>query len=66
MSKSPQEHVSTGDSLRGERIAVEAREIDKIRYGAGSGRHKIQFTKLRDSAYCVIEAPMKSLHKNTK
>ncbi len=52
-----------GDALRADRIAVEAREIDKPRYGEGSHRHKIQFTKLRGSAYCVIELPLKSVRE---
>lgn len=56
-----QEHYEIGDTLRGERIAVEARDIDPIRYGEGSSSHRIQFTKLRRSAYCVIEMPLKSL-----
>ena len=58
---SPQEHYEIGDTLRGDRIAVEALEIDNVRYAKGSHRHKIQFTKLRRSAYCVIEMPLKSL-----
>ncbi len=56
---SPKEHYKVGDALRANRIAVEARDIDRPRYGEGSGRHRIQFTKLRNSAYCVIEMPLK-------
>jgi hypothetical protein len=56
-----QEHTEIGDALRGDTIAVEALDISPIRYGSGSGRHKIQFTKLRRNAYCVIELPLKSL-----
>ncbi|MBM4462627.1 MAG: hypothetical protein FJ012_04700 [Chloroflexi bacterium] len=58
------EYNDAGDALRGERIAVEARDIDKIRYKeGGSGKHGIQFTKLRDSAYCVIEIPLKAVRE---
>ena len=56
-----QEHYEIGDALRGERIAVQALDIDNVRVAKGSHRHKIQFTKLKRSAYCVIEMPLKSL-----
>jgi hypothetical protein len=46
-----------GDALRADRIAVEAKDIGKVRYREGaSHRHGIQFTTLRGSAYCVIGA----------
>jgi hypothetical protein len=56
----PTELYDCGDSLKGHRIAVQARDIDPPRVVGGSGAHKIQQTKLRVSAYCVIEMPMKS------
>ena len=46
-------HYELGDALNADRIAVQARSIDKLRYGEGSHRHKIQFTTLRGSAFCV-------------
>jgi len=52
-------YYKEGDSLRGERIAVQARDIAPIRVGKGSHSHKIQSTILRDSAYCVIEKPLR-------
>jgi hypothetical protein len=55
-----------GDALLAERIAVQAREIDKVIVKQGSGSHKIQSTKLRGSAYCVIELPLRSVVKNKK
>jgi len=56
-------HHELGDALKAERIAVQARDIDKIRYGEGTHPHRIQFTKLRGSAYCVIELPLKSVRE---
>ena len=54
-------YYKLGDELSADRIAVQARDIDKARYGTGSSSHKIQFTKLRGSAYCVIEMPLKAV-----
>jgi hypothetical protein len=53
------EHHKVGDALRAERIAVQARAIDRPRVVEGSGRDKIQRTTLRGSAYCVIQIPLK-------
>jgi hypothetical protein len=56
------EYTELDDALKAERIAVQALDIDPVRYGAGVyGKHKIQFTKLRRSAYCVIELPLKAV-----
>ena len=52
-----------GDALRAERIAVKARQIDKVRVVQGSSRHRIQTTKLRGSTYCVIEQPLRAVVK---
>jgi hypothetical protein len=57
------EYHKLGDALMADRIAVRAREIDKPRYGEGTHSHRIQFTKLRGSAYCVIELPLKSVRE---
>jgi len=57
------EYYNLGDALVAERIAVQARDIDKVRVGKGTHPHRIQFTKLRGSAYCVIELPLKSVRE---
>jgi hypothetical protein len=59
-------HYDQGDELLGERIAVQARNIDKIVIKQGSSRHRIQSTTLRGSAYCVIELPLISVQKISK
>ena len=60
-------YYELGDALRADRIAVEARDIDKVVIKEGSRSHRIQFTKLRDSAFCVIELPLKAVReKSTK
>ena len=59
------EYNGVGDALRAEKIAVQARTIDRPRVVEGSSRDKIQKTTLRGSAYCVIEIPLKwILEKN--
>ena len=58
---SPKLHRELGDALLADRIAVQAQDIDKVRYGEGSHRDRIQFTTLRHSGYCVIETPLKSV-----
>ena len=54
-----------GDALLAERIAVQARDIDPIRVKKGSHTHRIQVTTLRDSAFCVIEKPLRIVVKKT-
>jgi len=54
-------HYELGDALKAERIAVQARDIDKVRVGKGTHDHKIQSTTLRDSAFCVIEVPLRAV-----
>lgn len=56
-------HYKEGDALQGERIAVRARRIDIGPVVQGSSRHRIQTAKLRDSAYCVIEKPLRLVPK---
>ena len=36
----PCDHTDIGEALRGEKIAVEAHDIDRVRYGHGLGKHK--------------------------
>jgi hypothetical protein len=56
-------YYKEGDALRAERIAVQARRIDKGPVVRGSSRHNIQTAKLRDLAYCVIEKPLRAISK---
>ena len=51
------------DALLAERIAVQARRVDKGPVVRGSSRHRIQTAKLRESAYCVIEKPLRAVAK---
>jgi len=53
------EYRNPGDILRGDRIAVSARRIDPVTVMPRTHKHRGQFTTLRDSAYCVIEIPLK-------
>lgn len=53
------EYSNQGDSLRANRIAVEARSISPVTVKKMSGGHKGQFATLRNNAYCVIEIPLK-------
>jgi hypothetical protein len=53
------EYRDPGDSLRGDKIAVSARNISPITVMKRTSSHKGQFTTLRDNAYCVIEVPLK-------
>lgn len=53
------EHRDPGDSLRGERIAVSARQINRVTVAHRTSSHRGQFATLRDNAYCVIEIPLK-------
>jgi hypothetical protein len=52
-------HYQLGDALKADRIAVQAREVDRILVVEGSGKHRIQSTTLRGSAFCVIELPLR-------
>ncbi len=58
-------HYKKGDELQAERIAVQARRIDKGPVVQGSSSHRIQTAKLRGSAYCVIERPLRTSTKNS-
>jgi hypothetical protein len=59
-------HYENGDALKAERIAVQARDIDKVYIEQGSSSHRIQSTKLRGSAYCVIELPLKAVFERRR
>lgn len=55
-----------GDELLGKRIAARAREVTRLRLIQLSGPHKGTALKLKGSAYCVIEVPLKSVHEKSK
>lgn len=55
--------LETGDALRGDRIAINARRIDQPRVVEGSGRHRTQAIIARDNVYCVIEMPLRARPK---
>ena len=48
-------YTKAGDTIKGDKILVEARKISKIKVISKSGRHKAQKTVLRDNAICVID-----------
>ena len=52
-----------GDNLKADQIAVKARNIDKIRIIKDTSNHRAQATKLRGSAYCVIDLPYRSIRE---
>ncbi len=56
-------HYELGDALKADKIAVQARGIARIRVIEGSGRDRIQATKLEGSAFCVIELPLRSVRE---
>jgi hypothetical protein len=55
------EYRNLGDALRGDRIAAQARQIDKVVINKRTHAHKGQFTTLRDNAFCIIEIPLKAV-----
>lgn len=55
-----------GDELLGERIAAEAREITKRKLIRLTGSHRGSVLKLKGSAYCVIEIPLKSVREKKR
>lgn len=54
-------YCNLGDALRADKIAVEARSINRVTYSKRTHRHQGQFATLRDNAYCVIEIPLRSV-----
>jgi hypothetical protein len=54
-------YTEVGDTIKGDKIIVEARKISKIQVIAKSGRHKAQQTVLRDNAVCIIDRKIKPL-----
>jgi len=60
------EYRSLGDALRGDRIAVQARSIDRVTVIKRTHRHRGQRATLRDNAFCIIEVPLKSVFDHKK
>jgi len=59
-------YKNQGDALLADRIAVQARDIGPLTVTKGSHSHKIQSTKLRGSAFCVIEQPLRVVQVKSK
>lgn len=55
------EYRNPGDSLRGDKIAVQSHSIDRVVVTKRTHRHKGQFATLRGNAFCIIEIPLKSV-----
>ena len=52
-------YKNQGDSLIGNKIICEARQISSIKVINKSGRHKSQRIILRDNAQCIIDRELK-------
>ncbi len=50
----------TGDALRGSRIIITARKLNKPVLVNQSGRHKASRVIARDNVHCVVEQPLSS------
>ncbi len=50
----------TGDALRGDRVAINARRLSRPAVIARSGRHQAQEIIAWDNVYCVIEKPLRA------
>lgn len=62
------EYYGFNDAIIGDRIAAKARTIDKIYQTIvpnSGGERPICQTKLRRSAYCVIEKPLQTVNKQS-
>jgi hypothetical protein len=55
------EYRNKGDSLRADRIAIQARSIDSVTIQKRTHGHKGQFATARDNAFCIIEIPLKQV-----
>ena len=60
------EYRNLGDALRGDRIAAQARQIDKAVIIKRTHAHRGQFTTLRDNAFCIIEIPLRVVLEKNK
>lgn len=49
-----------GDTLRGDRIAINARRLSDQKVIARSGSHRAQAIVARDNVFCVIEKPLRA------
>lgn len=48
-----------GDTIAGDKIAIEARSITVDRVNSRTGRHRGQFGNARDNALAIIEIPFR-------
>ncbi len=56
-------HTKDGESIRGEQIMCEARDIPKSRTVQHSSNHRIQRVVIDKDAYCVITKPERWIQK---
>jgi hypothetical protein len=49
---------NVGDSLREDRVLINARRLSPVRVINLTGDHKAQEITARDNVFCVIEAPL--------
>ena len=49
----------TGDALRGDRVAISARQLSRTQVISLTGRHRAQQVVARDNVFCVIEMPLR-------
>ncbi|WP_413861786.1 hypothetical protein [Methanobrevibacter sp. UBA417] len=52
-------YTKAGDTIKGDKIIAEARQIGKIVIINKSGRHKAQRISLKDNAKCIIERELR-------
>ncbi|MDR0911499.1 MAG: hypothetical protein LBM96_02730 [Methanobrevibacter sp.] len=55
-------YTKVGDTIKGDKILVEARKIAKVEVINKTGRHKAQKTVLKDNAICIIDKKMKIIN----
>lgn len=60
------EYTQVGDALRAEKITAKARQVSAPKVIQLSGSHKGSQIVLRDSAFCVIDVPLRALHHRKK
>ena len=55
-----------GDELLGRQIAAQARKVTSQKLIHLTSKHEGVSLKLKGSAYCVIEVPLKSVHERKR
>ena len=56
--------LNVGDTLRGDRVAINARRLSKPQVIAASARHSASEIVARDNVFCVIEMPLRARPKS--